>query len=274
MIKISTIYKYRDWTNPYHVDILKNKRIYLPSPKELNDPFDCRIPMSLDMLDSDTKIKKYVDNYVIKSWNHLKEKRINVNKLMIAMEDELKHHLPEYIKKYNEIYEKKGNLHFGVFCASMIWDSIQMWTYYSNSHSGFCIGFDPQKLWEFIPNFRSMKVIYRKDYPKIDPLITYNADNPSKEFIENTFKSSHTKAIGWKYEKEYRIFSNVFPSIFTNENRLIPIDNKCFKSVLVGLNFPEKDLPIIIDLANKLSIPIHKISLIPNKFKLTYTLIN
>lgn len=274
MNQTPTIYKYREWTNPLHVDILRYKKIYLPSPKELNDPFDCRISLSLDLLDSDAKIKKYVDSYVIKGWNYLQKKKVDINRFIPRMENELKYSKSAYSDKYNKLYEQKGNIHFGIFCGSTIWDSIQMWTYYSKNHSGFCIGFDPEKLLKYIPSHTATKIKYQKDYPKIDPLVTYDADNPSIEFIENCFKSSHTKAIGWKHEKEYRIFTNRFPKGFTKENRLIQIDNKCFNSLFVGLNFPENDLPTIIDFANELKIPIYKIIQIPNKFKLGKTRIN
>jgi hypothetical protein len=257
-----TIYKYRDWTNPLHVEMLKSNKIYLPSPEELNDPFDCRIPIDLELLDTDTKILSYFSKY------------INVNLNSTAIVNEFKSNKSQYIKTYKEIYKKKGDLHFGIFCASMIWDSIQMWTYYSDNHSGFCIGFDPEKLLKYIPGYRAMKVIYQRDYPKIQPLITYDSSKPSKEFIENCFKSSHTKAIGWKYEKEYRIFSNKFPIGYTKEERLIQIDDQCIKSLFVGLNFPEIDLPIIVDFANELRIPVYKIRQIHDKFRLGKTKIN
>lgn len=40
------VYKYRDWNNPFHKNILLHNEIYLASPKDFNDPFDCRIPMN------------------------------------------------------------------------------------------------------------------------------------------------------------------------------------------------------------------------------------
>lgn len=267
MTLISTIYKYRQWTNPLHVDILKSRKIYLPSPRELNDPFDCRIPLTPEILDDDTKIKKYVDNYVVNIWTDLQAKGIDIPKFMESMENELKYNKEVYVGEYNRIYEQKGNLHFGIFCGSTIWDSIQMWTYYSENHSGFCIGFDPQKLCQYIPNFRSMKVIYRTNFPKIDPFISYDSENPSQEFIDNCFKRSHVKAIGWKYEKEYRIFSNIFPRVFTKQDRLIKIDNHCFKNLFVGINYPDKDLPIIKEFSKELQIPLYKIIQLKNRFK-------
>jgi hypothetical protein len=274
MMQIPTIYKYRDWTNPQHVDILNSKRIYLPSPEELNDPFDCRIPISLELLDTDAKILKYFNNYIVENLRSLQERKVNINKYTQDMVDAFKSKKTEMIKQYSELYTKRGNLHFGIFCASIIWDSIQMWSYYSKNHTGFCIGFNPERLFPYIPSFRAMKVVYRKDFPKVNPLATYSSNYESSEFIDNCFKMSHTKAIGWKYEKEYRIFSNKFPAGYTKNNRLIAIDNKCFRNLLVGLNFPENELPKMKELAYNLKIPLYKIIRIPDKFKFGKTRIN
>lgn len=266
-MQIPTIYKYRDWTNPQHVDILKSKKIYLPSPEELNDPFDCRIPISLELLDTDAKILKYLNNYIIRNLKSLYERNVDIKSYVKAMVDAFKSKKPELIKENCELYEKNGNLHFGIFCASLIWDSIQMWTYYSKNHTGFCIGFNAERLFPYILNSRAKKVVYKKDFPQVNPLANYIPNSNSGEFIDNCFKMSHTKAIGWKYEKEYRIFSNKFPSGYTKDTRLITIDNKCFRRLLVGLNFRDKDLPIMIELADNLKIPLYKIIRIQNKFK-------
>ena len=37
------VYKYRDWSNPFHKRILLGNEIYLTPPNKFNDPFDCRI---------------------------------------------------------------------------------------------------------------------------------------------------------------------------------------------------------------------------------------
>ena len=44
------IYKYRDWKDEYHKNILLKNQIYLASPKDLNDPFDCRINANFTLL--------------------------------------------------------------------------------------------------------------------------------------------------------------------------------------------------------------------------------
>ena len=34
------LYKYRDWSNKYHRNLISKQEIYLPKPSEFNDPFD------------------------------------------------------------------------------------------------------------------------------------------------------------------------------------------------------------------------------------------
>ena len=53
------IYKYRDWTNSYNKQIT-HREIYLASPKDLNDPFDCRVTPNFDLLDNDEKINEFI----------------------------------------------------------------------------------------------------------------------------------------------------------------------------------------------------------------------
>jgi len=38
------VYKYRSWKNACHKNLLLYNELYFASPKDFNDPFDCRIP--------------------------------------------------------------------------------------------------------------------------------------------------------------------------------------------------------------------------------------
>jgi len=43
-----TLYKYRDWYNDYHKQILTENQIFLSSQNAFNDPFDAVIPFRYD----------------------------------------------------------------------------------------------------------------------------------------------------------------------------------------------------------------------------------
>ena len=40
----SILYKYRNWSNPLHQKILKENKIFLASPRDFEDIYDCNIP--------------------------------------------------------------------------------------------------------------------------------------------------------------------------------------------------------------------------------------
>lgn len=56
------IYKYRSWNKKFHKDILLKNEVYMSSPNDFNDPFDCRIPKNHFLIDTPEKIKKYVND--------------------------------------------------------------------------------------------------------------------------------------------------------------------------------------------------------------------
>ena len=39
------IYKYRVWSKEFHRNALTNNEIFFSSPSNLNDPYDCKIPL-------------------------------------------------------------------------------------------------------------------------------------------------------------------------------------------------------------------------------------
>ena len=44
------IYKYRSWTNPFHLEVISKKVLYMASPSEFTDPHDCKNPIGYDLL--------------------------------------------------------------------------------------------------------------------------------------------------------------------------------------------------------------------------------
>ena len=58
------VYKYRNWTDINHQNMLRRNELYLSSPKDFNDPFDCRIPENFYLLDTPEKIQEYIDGFM------------------------------------------------------------------------------------------------------------------------------------------------------------------------------------------------------------------
>jgi hypothetical protein len=130
---------------------------------------------------------------------------------------------------------------------------------YAENHSGFCVGLDGERIFEKLPSCKSAPINYSEIFPSIDPL---------GDIIQTSFESTHTKDINWKHEKEYRYFSNLFIPSKENKSREIILDKECFKEIIIGLKFPDKDLDKIKEYSMDLEVTLYKIVKSNTGFKL------
>lgn len=229
MVNKELLYKFRDWENLHHKKILTERKIYFATPLEFNDPFDCKIIQRYDLLkDKQKKIKleeilKY-DNpgwssnkIKVRAQRMLKENKYDINFLMREGEPSLKSVLSQ----------------IGIFCLAGNKSNILLWSHYSNSHKGFCVGFNKEELiknikeeWMKIKNPPiSNDIKYQIDYPQIIPDSLINV----KDFVE---KPLFTKSIVWSYEEEFRIV------LLTTGSTTFVFNQHVVKEVTLGLEIP------------------------------------
>jgi len=72
-LKPEIVYKYRDWKNHFHKRLLLNNEIYLSSPKDFNDPFDCRITENYNLFTPEEE-EKYINELLISGFPRQKQK--------------------------------------------------------------------------------------------------------------------------------------------------------------------------------------------------------
>lgn len=195
------LYKYRDWGLKFNKSILENFEIYFSSPSQFNDPFDSTIPVRYDLLSKSEIIKK--------SYELLKDEDPFLSRKAIRSESKsrLKSGYYKNKKSQKEFQIEYRNKNFGIFSLSSDPKNIIMWSHYSNSHKGFCVGFDTEKLLEYIhskfqhdgPIIDLYDVIYQAEYPIFDPK-NLTAENFAEEPLR-------VKSSSWKYESEYRLIS-------------------------------------------------------------------
>ncbi len=81
-----------------------------------------------------------------------------------------------------------------------------LWAHYANSHCGFCIEYDLDKLMEFGKNdFHRFDVVYEKQPPKLE-MEDLNSLENSALFVQ---KLIGCKSERWAYEKEIRIVTSL-----------------------------------------------------------------
>lgn len=255
------VYKYRDWNNPFHKSILLNNEVYMSPPKDFNDPFDCRIPKNFTLLDSPQKISRYVNDVIERHKEEILAKGKDVGLAKKNYEDRIQD--IEQAQKENE--EMEYNLmdkHYGVLSLSGRWDSILMWSHYGAFHKGFCIGFKEQIMRNSGLFGTGGPVNYDDEFPTLDPL------NPEST-MERAFKQTHSKAMAWGYEEEYRFTKLYFPEEPTANDRIIKVPESAVCEVNLGINISEDHKNEIFKTCEHRDIKVFQLKKVPFKFEIT-----
>lgn len=258
------IYKYRNFTSDNHKRVLTNNELFYSSPKDFNDPFDCRIPPSLRLLDSDEKIENYVDTILIQHFDTLSKNGYDIKELMDDYTSRLKNDIEEEQEAANKREFKEQDFWLGVLSMSTKWNSILMWSHYGDFHKGICYGFYEDSLRNSDRFIGGREVCYSRKFPLIDPF-EYRSMN-------GAFAQTHTKARKWKYEKEYR-FSIWFEQRTApkSNSRKVCVKDSNFAEIILGIEFPEKDVSEVLNIAKDKGIVVYRAEKIPETFKMTRT---
>jgi hypothetical protein len=163
------VYKYRNWNDPNHKNVLLKNELFLASPKYCNDPFDCRIPMDYNLLDTEEKRKEKVDQLIVEHFDQLIKGRTDVDAEIKKLDKKFTD-LIKTQREYESYLFEAQDLYYGILSLSARWDSILMWSHYTRNHSGYCVGFHEQKLRESRLFGMGGSVHYTDDFPSISPL--------------------------------------------------------------------------------------------------------
>jgi len=191
---VPKLYKYRSMASKQEIDwleeVFRNREIYLSSPIQLNDPFECRPYITWHK--STHNLKDYFSREVDKRFPYANRK-IRREELKNAAK-RFKSNQEHFIKDAYEDFLRNT----GLYCLSEINDDLLMWSHYSNGHRGVILEFDTNKenslFWE------ALDVHYSKEYPVVNIM---EIDEP-----EEYRKLLLRKFIQWEYEKEWRIIRN------------------------------------------------------------------
>jgi hypothetical protein len=219
------LYKYRDWDSSYNKRMLTDLEIWLSSPAEFNDPFDCKIPNDYEVL-KDEHIRR---EYYTKIINGLAKQGLPYSKqspgetIIETIESRVKNH------NFEQFNNEAANLRWseyinehGLYCTTPINDNILMWAHYAKNSTGFCIGLNTEELLKSSTVFEAcvqIKYIETADIPKVHPLL---------EFIPTFEQTCCAKFSIWSYEHEYRFVS------LSPEHRLVSLLPKHISSIILG----------------------------------------
>lgn len=262
------IYKFRDWDNCNHKRILVNNELYIPSVNQLNDPFDCLIKYDYSEIQNEGLSVRVVNMYFEEFGNQITKLGYKKEELINNSDSNIQLKLLKLKKYYDGVFEKNREKHLGVISFSEVWDNLLMWSHYSNSHKGFCVGFNTQKLIE--SNFfnNGCKVFYPNNYPLVNPF-----DNDLKK-ITSIF---YNKSNDWGYEKEYRM-TKLFGYNRNNDEfqkqKIFYFEDNFISEVILGWKISKEHREKLLIECNKKNIPVYQTEDVSKNFELTRQRIN
>lgn len=127
---------------------------------------------------------------------------------------------PDVTKKMQGDLRSTAMNQFGVICLSPVSDSILMWSHYSASHKGFCIGFDD----EFVESVQDYHDFDYIRYMGSAPVFNYALEDMHALFEKLFFYKDSC----WHYENEKRII--------TKSHGVKQFDKKFIREVCLGHN--------------------------------------
>jgi hypothetical protein len=190
-VGVKKLYKYRSMASEQEIDwleeVFRDRKIYFPSPIQLNDPFECR--PQIIYYRSASKIKAFFEGQANKRFPHF-NRRLRREEERKAIK-RFKSNQDQFIKaSYDDFIQKTG-----LYCVSQINDDLLMWSHYSNGHRGVVLEFDATKentlFWE------ALDVHYDKEYPVVNIMEIGEPEEYRKLLL--------VKFVQWGYEKEWRI---------------------------------------------------------------------
>ncbi len=246
----NVIYKYLPIER---LSYLEDELLRITQPGDLNDPFECLpSPPSIEVFtNSLIEIRKTYINSINKGQYSAEEKTCLIEKLFFDINSSIRAVKTNKPNNLREVLYKRAintiNNSMGIISLSKRWDSTLMWSHYTNSHKGFCVGFDTStdyfKLYEKFSNDDKiyLPVIYSNNRIKI-PI--------NKQGDEIDVNVVLTKSTDWEYEQEKRLIiplkqahAKIKKSPF--DIYLYKMPHHLIKEIIVGANIENENLSII-----------------------------
>ncbi len=246
--------------NTNSLQILVNNTLYFSSPRNLNDPLDCRFKVKINKPENFTNETKKM---IKESWFYNDELKYKMKELYGAS-TEKKEEFLRYLIEYLQ------NIYSGICCFSLTAENNLLWSHYADEAKGMCFVFDKDKLLESIRESNNSKQDLLKDGK-----IKYRGVRSAKVKLykrgDIIYSTDHffAKTSHWREEEEYRIISQIkednrfFPMKPLEFNRYRLFDKKSLKYIFVGERMPKTHRDLIENICKN---NFQTIKVLPHKF--------
>ena len=151
--------------------------------------------------------------------------------------DEALPRIPKNLERIRRNFPDKFSKYWRLICASVVRDSVLMWSHYAENHTGLVLEFDTkQPPFSKIPSDCWLTVKYS------DKKADYVYSHKNREFRERMFAMAASKASIWSYENEIRI---VLPDTSLRDGRFLRLTTKSVAAVYCGCRMSAADKKLV-----------------------------
>jgi len=231
------LYKYRDWSNPQHQDLLTHQQVWLSSPANLNDPLDVRIPLRFLPEEVDHAVFFEKLQKMMRQWRPYLDPTSREFRTFCDNQLDLIKINP--VKWFTDTWEKLrvSGLYecYGVLSLTDQPLTEQMWSEYGGSNNcGFCIGWETVELARSLNDIGLGKVWYQDE-----PMVHSFVDDD----IEREVLKQYVKRKKYSFEAEWRFIT---PMIEHNGQRIRTFDPAAVREVILDDRMPPSERATII----------------------------
>lgn len=222
--------KHREWTEK----IITESILHFASPTTFNDPFDCKVHYR-KLTATNSELKKRYGSVLKNKLPHCNRAQRRGKAVKDLKGFNRKNFLISMTDGFQATVDKVG-----VLSLSKFRDNIVMWSHYAESHTGLCLGFSTAVDPDFFARCRPMDYVI--EYPVIE-MIRDSSERQVEAFLR-------TKAIGWKYEDEWRIIDHK-----TGSGNKVFLEDALVE-IILGANMDVNDRQFILDSIKKRKHPV------------------
>jgi hypothetical protein len=253
------LFHYQAWTEPKYKErfelTLRDQTIFLSSPSQFNDPWDCKPFFDLKCLENPKARDEHITYFMRlgrdtdpRRAQYLRNNPWFLQKLVV----DCAAGMVEQIDREYRIY-----------CLTPTDTNLLMWSHYGESHKGICLQFNAR-----VPSIA--EVLYKVKYEKELPRVALTKDDAVAAETALLTKSS-----AWSYEEERRIIANnegyEGRGLAVTKRGYLDISDGALSGVIVGCLCPGDQEIIDMVKRHQPHISVRKAARLPHRYGLSFT---
>lgn len=255
--KIQRLYHWQRFDMARFEEQMKNGAVYCSSPRDFNDPWDCRPFFNTNLLADENERRKHIEWAVEVCKRHTSMSASDIQRMSRELRNPAV--LEHYVRKQTLALQEEVLKRYRVYCLCPDVNNILMWAHYADSHRGICLEFNVQS--DTICG--ALEVQYRDEFP-----MTTQYSNDERENLLPLL----AKARAWEYEHEYRLIAQDADNRTPHDTLLtkgghLKLSKGALLSVIVGHLGPYEQVQTLVR-RHRPEIQVQRAHLVPNRYQL------